>query len=90
MTKYELAKIIASKTELSIKQVESVLNVLPEALIEGLQVDGKIRIGNLGTFKKVITKERVANNPRTGEKIVVPPKTKVKFVPAKPLKERIS
>lgn len=90
MTKHELAKIIADKTELSIRQVESVLNALPEALVEGLQADGRIRIANLGTFKKVITKERVANNPRTGEKIVVPPKTKIKFAPSKSFTEMLS
>jgi nucleoid DNA-binding protein len=47
---------------------------------------GSVRVQGLGTFKVVKHKSRRYRHPGTGQMCEQPPKTVVKFVPAKALK----
>ncbi len=46
-----------------------------------------MKIAGFGTYKVAKRKARVGRNPRTGEQIQISASQKVKFLPAKALKE---
>lgn len=48
-------------------------------LLEKMEVGDSLAIPNVGVFEKRVTKERKARNPKTGDAVMVPPKTRVKF-----------
>ena len=49
--------------------------------------DEQVNIAGFGTYKVAKRKARVGRNPRTGESIQIAASQKVKFLPAKALKE---
>ncbi len=49
--------------------------------------DEQVKIAGFGTYKVAKRKARVGRNPRTGEQIQIGASQKVKFLPAKALKE---
>jgi nucleoid DNA-binding protein len=54
-------------------------------------VDKKaVRLANFGTFETYTSKATTAQNPRTGEKIAVPPKERCRFRAYEAFKKNIS
>jgi len=98
MTKTGILNELAQRTDLSRKQVDSVLNEL-ESLIER-----HIKKRSVGEFtlpgllkvravKRPATKRRMGRNPATGQEIVIaakPATTRVRVTPLKRLKEMVS
>jgi nucleoid DNA-binding protein len=98
MTKTGILNEIAENTELSRKQVDSVLTEL-ENLIERhvkKRAVGEFTLPGLlkvRSVKRPATKKRMGRNPATGEEIVIPAKpatTRVRVTPLKRLKEMVS
>ena len=56
-------------------------------LVDALKGDDSVKIAGFGTYKVAKRKARVGRNPRTGEQIQIGASQKVKFLPAKALKE---
>ena len=65
------------------KAVESLFDIITSTLKAG----GDVKIAGFGTFKVADTKAKTGRNPRTGESIQISASQKVKFLPAKSLKE---
>ena len=73
------------------------VNTVSEAVVSGSTVeltvsnniknDETVKIAGFGTYKVAKRKARVGRNPRTGESIQIAASQKVKFLPAKSLKE---
>ena len=59
-----------------------------EAVADVLLKHGRVEIDGFGAFELVRRKPRRARNPRTGDRVDVPAKTAVRFVPARALKNR--
>ena len=89
MTKKEIVKQIADRigeTQLKTKDiVQRSFNAIVDTLIE----QGRIELRNFGVFEVKQRKARKARNPRTGEKVDVPPKCVVTFKPGKYMEERV-
>jgi hypothetical protein len=51
--------------------------------------DGRIELRNFGVFEVKRRAARRARNPRTGDKVYVPPKNVVTFKPGKEMEERV-
>jgi DNA-binding protein HU-beta len=62
------------------------LNVL---VVRELKKEGSIRLAGLGIFRKRKLAARVGRNPATGEQIKIPARTRLRFTPAKVLKESV-
>ena len=56
-------------------------------ILDALKNDDTVKIAGFGTYKVAKRKARVGRNPRTGESIQIAASQKVKFLPAKSLKE---
>ena len=58
-----------------------------DVLIEDISKGNKVRIVGFGAFEVRRRAARIGRNPRTGEQIQIAASQKVKFLPAKALKE---
>ena len=89
MTKKEIVKQIADRIgETQLKTKEIVQRTF-DAIVETLLEDGRIELRNFGVFEVKQRKARKARNPRTGDRVDVPPKNVVTFKPGKTMEERV-
>ncbi len=78
-TKVDLVNAIARKTGLTKNETESVVNSLFESIIDSLKAGNRIEIRGFGSFNIRHKNQRLARNPRTGEKVMVDPKNVPSF-----------
>ena len=76
VNKKEIARVMAEKTGNTIKAMESVIDVFWEVVKEKVKAD-KVQLAGI-SFETVETKAREGRNPKTGETISIPAKTKIK------------
>src|SRR5262245_66554826 len=60
-----------------------------DAIVDTLLEDKRIELRNFGVFEVKQRKARKARNPRTGERVDVPPKNVVTFKPGKEMEELV-
>lgn len=90
MTKAELVKEVAQAADLSKKHSEVIVNVVFESIIDALQQDEKVELRGFGSFRIRQRRSRQGRNPKTGDKVQVPPKKIPYFKPGKELKQFIN
>ena len=86
----DLVKSLAEKTGLSQVQVRDLLQQFLDGITDTLVSQGEIRLGHLGTFAVKMRRERTGRNPRTGEKITIPPRAALTFRPGLEVREKIA
>ena len=89
MNKSELIEKLAERSGLNVIQAEEIVNLIYNKMRDTLVSGGRIEIRGFGSF---VVKEYEAyqgRNPKTGEKISVPPKKLPFFKVGKELKDRI-
>jgi integration host factor subunit beta len=89
VTKKEIVKQIADKLGLTQLKTKEIVQHTFDAIVETLLEDGRIELRNFGVFEVKQRKARKARNPRTGERVDVPPKNVVTFKPGKEMEERV-
>jgi len=89
VTKKEIVKQIADKIGLTQLKTKEIVQQTFDAIVETLLEVGRIELRNFGVFEVKQRKARKARNPRTGERVDVPPKTVVTFKPGKEMEERV-
>lgn len=86
MFKVDFAKELAARTGQTQKQAETMIDEFFDLLVESCLKEGFVQFIGHGTFESRMTNAREATNPKTGEKIMVPSKTSIRFKPGKKLK----
>lgn len=89
MNKSELIEKLAERCGLNVVQSEEIVNLIYKKMKDTMVNGGRIEIRGFGSF---VVKEYDAyqgRNPKTGDKISVPPKKLPFFKVGKELKERI-
>ncbi len=89
MNKSELIERLSEKTGVSIQQAEEVVNLIYKRMRDTLVNGGRVEIRGFGSFVVKEYESYEGRNPKTGEKIPVPPKKLPFFKVGKELKERI-
>jgi nucleoid DNA-binding protein len=89
VNKDALVDAIASKTDLSKKDVETVIETLVEKITEEIRTGNKVTLTGFGTFKTSARAAREGINPQTKAKIQIPAMTVPKFTAGKALKEAV-
>jgi len=89
VNKDALVDAIASKTDLSKKDVVSVLEAFEEVVTEEIRKENKVALTGFGTFKISNRAAREGINPQTKEKIQIPAMRVPKFTAGKALKEAV-
>ena len=87
MNKKQLGGKISASMHLSKADAERTFDGITEIILSCLKSDEQVKIAGFGTYKVAKRKARVGRNPRTGEQIQIAASQKVKFLPAKALKE---
>lgn len=89
MTKKEIVKQISDKIGLTQLKTKEIVQQTFDAIVDALLEIGRIELRNFGIFEVKQRKARRARNPRTGERVDVPPKYVVTFKPGKEMEERV-
>jgi nucleoid DNA-binding protein len=84
MNKKQLIAQLSGSLNLSKADAERTFDTITNTILDALKGDDTVKIG---TYKVAKRKARVGRNPRTGEQIQIGASQKVKFLPAKSLKE---
>ena len=89
MNKSELIERLSEKSGLNIMQAEEVVNLIYRKMRDTMVNGGRIEIRGFGSFVVKEYQSYQGRNPKTGEKIAVPPKKLPFFKVGKELKERL-
>lgn len=89
MTQSQVAAHLADKVKMSKKDAKVALEELTSLVVRELKKEGSLRLAGLGIFRKRKTKARMGRNPATGEAIKIPARTRLRFTPAKALKDAV-
>lgn len=89
MNKSELIEKLAEVSGINVIQAEEVVNLIYRKMRDTMVNGGRIEIRGFGSFVVKTYDAYQGRNPKTGEKIDVPPKKLPFFKVGKELKERI-
>ena len=89
-TKREIAERVAQQSGLAQVAVKQVVQMLFEEVVNELAAGNRLEFRDFGVFEVVVRKARTGRNPRTGEKVAVPPKRVATFKMGKVMKERVA
>src|SRR5262249_28359184 len=89
VTKKEIVKQISERIGLTQLKTKEIVQQTFDAIVDTLLEVGRIELRNFGVFEVKQRKARKARNPRTGDKVDVPPKNVVTFKPGKEMEERV-
>jgi integration host factor subunit beta len=89
VTKKEIVKQIADRIGLTQLKTKEIVQQTFDAIVDTLISEKRIELRNFGVFEVKQRKARKARNPRTGDKVDVPPKFVVTFKPGKEMEERV-
>lgn len=89
MNKSELIERLAEKSGLNVMQAEEIVNLIYKKMKDTMVNGGRIEIRGFGSFVVKEYQSYQGRNPKTGEKIHVPPKKLPFFKVGKELKERV-
>lgn len=89
MTQSQLSTHLADKVGITKKQAKTALEELTNLIVRELKREGSLRLAGVGIFRKRKTKARMGRNPATGEQIKIAARTRLRFTPAKALKDSV-
>src|SRR5437667_3970042 len=89
VTKKEIVRQISERIGLTQLKTKDIVQQTFDAIVDTLLEVGRIELRNFGVFEVKQRKARKARNPRTGDKVDVPPKNVVTFKPGKEMEQRV-
>ena len=90
MNKTQFIASLAPHFNGSKKEAAHAVEIVFDSIVRNIQRGEDVTINDFGKFKKVDRKARKGRNPFTGETIQIKASKKVRFLPAKALKEVVS
>jgi len=90
MTKAELVEEVSRVSDLTKKHSEVIVETVFKSIIDALHRGEKIELRGFGSFRLRQREPRKGRNPKTGDKVDVPPKKVPYFKPGKELKDLIN
>ncbi len=90
MTKAELVEEVSRVSDLTKKHSEVIVDTVFKSIVEALHRGEKIELRGFGSFRLRRREPRKGRNPKTGDRVDVPPKQVPYFKPGKELKELIN
>jgi len=90
MTKSEMAEKLAEKIQVNKQQAEQIIDIVTSSIIEALADGDKVEIRGFGSFRVRHRAAKEGRNPKTGEKVFVPPKKVPFFKTGKDFRETVN
>ncbi|MBO9669564.1 MAG: HU family DNA-binding protein [Sphingobium sp.] len=89
MTMNDIAEAFATARNISKAEARAMVADVLDAIVAGA-AKGDVALAGFGKFGVTRRPARPGRNPRTGERIVIPPTTRVSFKAAKAFKDRLA
>ncbi len=90
ITKKELIDRIAERTQAKRVAVKSIIQAFLDEITRELSVNNRLEFRDFGVFETRTRAARVAQNPKTLERVEVPAKRTVKFKMGRLMRENLS
>lgn len=90
MNKSELIEAVSQEVNIPIREASSITNTILDSMIDALANGDNIEVRGFGSFMIKEYTSYQGRNPKTGDKIKVPPKKLPFFKVGKELKERVN
>jgi integration host factor subunit beta len=90
MTKADLIDEVSRVAALTRKDSETIVENIFDCVVRSLRAGDKIEIRGFGSFRTRQRKSRIGRNPKTGDRVEVPPKKIPYFKPSKELKDLVN
>ena len=90
VTKKELIDRIAERTQAKRVTVKQIIQAFLDEIVRELNADNRLEFRDFGVFETRTRAARVAQNPKTLERVQVPAKRTVKFKMGRLMKENLS
>ena len=90
MTKADLIEEVSRVVEVTRKESEVIVETIFDSVVKSLHDGDKVEVRGFGSFRTRERRGRVGRNPKSGEKVSVPPKTIPFFKPSKELRDIIN
>jgi len=90
MTKADLIEEVAQVVEVTRKDAEVIVDTVFKSVVDSLKGGDKVEIRGFGSFRTRQRQGRIGRNPKSGEKVDVPPKTIPFFKPSKELRDVVN
>lgn len=90
VNKNDLVAAVANDSGLSKADASKAIDAVFDAIVAALKTGDEVRLIGFGTFNVTERAASEGRNPRTGEKIIIPPSRMPKFRPGKQLKDAIN
>lgn len=90
VTKKELIDRIAESTQAKRVIVKRIIQTFLDEVIQELVQDNRLEFRDFGVFETRTRASRIAQNPKTLERVHVPPKRSVKFKMGRLMREKLS
>src|SRR5713101_5880447 len=89
VTKKEIVRQISERIGMTQLKTKEIVQLTFDAIVDTLLEEKRIELRNFGVFEVKQRKARKARNPRTGQRVDVPPKNVVTFKPGKEMEELV-
>ena len=89
VTKKELIDRIAARTQAKRIAVKEIVQVFLDEIVNELRKDNRLEFRDFGVFETRMRAARIAQNPKTMDKVEVPAKRTVKFKMGRLMKENM-
>jgi integration host factor subunit beta len=90
MTKSDLVEEVSRVSDLTKKDAELIVETVFQNIIRALHGGDKVELRGFGSFRLRKRESRTGRNPKTGDRVDVPPKQVPYFKPGKELKDLIN
>jgi integration host factor subunit beta len=90
MTKADLVEEVSRVSDLTKKDSELIVETVFQSIVDALHRGEKIELRGFGSFRLRRREPRKGRNPKTGDRVDVPPKRVPYFKPGKELKDLIN
>jgi integration host factor subunit alpha len=82
-TREDIAESLHTDFGLTKKDCIMFVNDIIDIIIDGLNLNGYVKIHNFGSFKIIRKKSRIGRNPKTMENVMISERNVLKFKPSK-------
>ena len=90
MTRNELARKVAEDSESTYVASDQWTKTVLASLADAIAKEGEVSIQNLGKFEHYVRPAKVGRNYKTGERVEIPAKMKVRFIPCAKIAETVA
>ena len=88
MNNKEFIGKLAQRTKSTVAETSEMVDMLVDTITESLKDNDQINISGFGVFEVKMRRERISVNPKTGQRMLIPPKIVPAFRPSAKLKDK--